>query len=211
MNTNTIKKVLKELEKNPQVEKKGIHIHRKTQNFSEWDLDLEFEEIFQKEDLKLIDIINIGGGLPCIYKNQKDISIKNIFSKIKKFKKFCDKNKISLIIEPGRFIAASSCKLVSHIILIEKNTCFLDVSIFNGTLDTIIANVKLPVLNEKKLGKKFLLKGITPDSCDILRYSIYLKNVKVGDKIIFENCGAYTYTTNFCALEKIKEKIILDF
>ena len=71
-------------------------------------------------------------------------------------------------------------------------------------LDTIVANVKLHVEGELEKGERFLLKGCTPDSCDILRYNVYLDSPKVGQKIVFLNCGAYTYTTDFCTLPKIK-------
>jgi len=78
-------------------------------------------------------------------------------------------------------------------------------------LDTIVANVKLHVEGELEKGDRYLLKGCTPDSCDILRYNVYLDKPKMGDKITFLNCGAYTYTTDFCALDKIKIEIVEKF
>jgi len=211
MRVNEIKELILELKENKDIDKLGIHFHRKTQNVSEWSLKNEIEQSLGEEFLNKIDIINLGGGLPGNYKNIHDKSIENIFTKIKELKDYSDKFNIKLIIEPGRFIASKSVILKSQILAIHENTCFLNISVFNGMLDTIIANVKLIIKDELEMGNSFMLKGITPDSTDILRYRVYLDNPKIGDEIIFLNCGAYTYTTNFCALPKIKEEIVNDF
>lgn len=202
MNLNQIQDWVPKLKENKNINKIGIHFHRKTQNVSEWNLKYEIEKSLENI-LPIIDELNLGGGLPANYHNIHDKSIENIFKQIKELKDYSDTFKIKLIIEPGRFISAPAVKLNSQIIQIIDNNCFLNCSIFNGTMDTVIANVKLKVMGELESGKKYLLKGCTPDSTDILRYSIYLDNPKVGDTITFENCGAYTYQTNFCALDKI--------
>ena len=206
-----VKKQILELKKNSHIKEIGIHVHRKTQNVSEWSLTEEFSQTLGEEVLNSIDIINIGGGLPASYKNTHNNSQQSIFKKICLLKTFLAPYNISLYIEPGRFIAAPSVRLISHITAIQETTCFLDVSIFNGCMDTVIANIKLPILQEKESGTRYLLKGRTPDSCDIIRYAVYLETPKVGDVLIFENAGAYTYTTNFCGLEKIEERVVEGF
>ncbi|NQZ84531.1 MAG: decarboxylase [Nanoarchaeales archaeon] len=203
MTLNQIETWVPKLKENKNIGRIGIHFHRKTQNVSEWSLKYEVEKSLA-DILPMIQEINLGGGLPANYHNIHDKSIENIFVKIKELKDYTDTFGIKLIIEPGRFIAAPSVRLNSQIIQIIDNTCFLNCSIFNGTMDTVLANVKLKVVGELESGKKYLLKGCTPDSTDILRYSVYLDNPKVGDVITFENCGAYTYQTNFCALEHIE-------
>jgi ornithine decarboxylase len=207
MALNQIQTWVPKLNENKNIENIGIHFHRKTQNVSEWSLKYEVEKSLENI-LPMIHELNLGGGLPADYHNIHDKSIENIFIKIKELKNYTDTFKIKLIIEPGRFISAPAVKLNTQIIQIIDNTCFLNCSIFNGTMDTVIANVKLKVTGELETGKKYLLKGCTPDSTDILRYSVYLDNPKVGDVITFENCGAYTYQTNFCALDHIEYKII---
>jgi ornithine decarboxylase len=203
MISNQIQNWIPKLSENKNVGNIGIHFHRKTQNVSEWSLKYEVEKSLENI-LPLIQELNLGGGLPADYHNIHDKSIENIFIKIKELKDYTDKFKIKLTIEPGRFISAPAVKLNCQIIQIIDNTCSLNCSIFNGVMDTVIANVKLKVLGELDSGKKYLLRGCTPDSTDILRYSVYLDNPQVGDIITFENCGAYTYQTNFCALEHIE-------
>jgi ornithine decarboxylase len=210
MKVKVIREWIDKLENNKFIENIGIHFHRKTQNVSEWNLKREIEHSLGEEYIKKIDIINLGGGLPGDYKNIHDKAIESIFMKINELKDYLQSinNDLILYIEPGRFIAAPSVNLETNIIAINNKTCFLDVSIFNGALDTVVANIKLKVKDELEKGERYMLKGCTPDSTDILRYSVYLENPKVGDKIIFLNCGAYTYQTNFCALNKTEEEII---
>ena len=43
---------------------------------------------------------------------------------------------------------------------------------------------------------------------DLFRYRAYLKNLKVGDKLVFLNVGAYNFTTDFCDLEKIETNTV---
>jgi ornithine decarboxylase len=208
MKLEIVKKKILELSSSSNIKDIGIHTHRKTQNVSEWDIKDEIVENLGEEVLSKISFFNLGGGFPADYKNSHDKSKMKIFKLILELKKILNKYNIKLILEPGRFIAASPIKLISHIKLIVENTCFLDISIFNGCLDTVVANVKLKVEGELEKGTRYLLKGITPDSCDILRYAVYLDNPKKKDKIVFLNAGAYNYTSNFCALEKIETKII---
>jgi ornithine decarboxylase len=211
MRVEKVKELLKKLKIDKNVEKIGVHFHRKTQNVSEWSLKEDVADILGEEYLKIIDIMNLGGGLPGRYKNTNDTAEEAIFTKISYLVEYLRSFKIKTFIEPGRFVASGALKLETQIIKVLDNTIFLNCSIFNGSLDTVVANVKLLIDGEKESGTKYTLKGCTPDSTDILRYSVYLENPKVGDIIIFLNCGAYTYQTNFCALDYIETEIVEDF
>jgi len=145
---------------------------------AEWGIKREIENIIAPETLEMIDYMIIGGGLPSIYTNTNVKVFDSIFKKIKEMKDWLNINNIKMIVEPGRFIAAPSVKL-----LVEEEL-------------------------EKGNGQAYAIKGITPCSMDLFRYKVYLKNIKVGDKIIFLNAGAYNFSTDFCDLEKIETKII---
>lgn len=203
MHVEKIKELIPQIEQHKFIDKIGVHFHRKTQNISEWSLKSEVCDALGDDILDIIDFINIGGGLPGEYKNSHIGALKGIFDKILQLKEYANSKGVKIIVEPGRFIASSAVKLKTQIIAIHSNTIFLNCSIFNGMLDTVVANVKLLVENELEKGTRYLLKGCTPDSCDILRYSVYLDNPKVGDTIVFLNCGAYNFTTDFCALKQI--------
>lgn len=208
MSSYTIRKRVPELKRLEVVDGIGVHFHRKTQNVSEWSLTDEVLDALGEEILASLDYINIGGGLPGKYKNTNDKAIESIFEKLRGFRNFCSERNIKVIVEPGRYVASSPVELHAKILAIHDDTIFLDVSCFNGMLDTIVANVKLLVRDELESGKRYLLKGCTPDSSDILRYSVYLDEPKVGDEIVFLNCGAYNFATDFCALPKIETRIV---
>jgi len=204
LDSKKVDSLILKLKDNELIDKLGIHFHRKTQNFSEWSLIEEVESL-SKESLERIDLVNIGGGLPGKYKNTDDRALKIILDEIKRFKDWFKKE---VIVEPGRFIASYAIDLECNIIAKDKNTLFVNFSIFNGALDTIIANVKLLVEGEREKGEKYLIKGITPDSVDILRYEVFLDNPKVGDTIKFLNVGAYNYHSDFCSLEKVSTIVV---
>src|SRR3989344_3934199 len=100
-----ISKLIPELRKNKNIEKLGIHFHRKTQNVSEWNLKFELENVLTDETLNDIDLLNIGGGIPIKYKNFRADVLNSIYKEIKGLREFLDKYNIKLIIEPGRFIS----------------------------------------------------------------------------------------------------------
>jgi len=207
-----INELIPKLKANKNIKELGIHTHRKTQNLSEWNLIEELEESLSLETWKSINYLDIGGGIPIDYKNVKAETIKDIFKKIKELKVHINKKNIKLIIEPGRAIAGPSGKLITTIKNIVDDNIFIDASVFNCAMDVIVANIKLLVENEleetDKLGKAYVIKGLTPASEDIFRYRVYLKEPKVGDKLIFLNAGAYIYYTDLFNLER--PKIILE-
>lgn len=208
---NKIEEITEDKKLKEKIDKLGINFHRKTQNVSEWNLKQELEDILDKKTLQNIDYINIGGGLPSVYKNFTSDTINEIFDKIKETKEWLNKNNIKIIIEPGRFIAAPCIELETKIKNIYDNNIIVDASIYNGAMDTFIANIRLLVKDELTVKDKdvqpYTIKGCTPDSLDIFRYRVYLKDSKIGDKITFLNAGAYNFHTYFCNLSKIKTEI----
>lgn len=208
MYSKKINELVSELSKYENVQI-GIHVHRKTQNIGEWNLQEELVNSLSEETLKNIDYFCSGGGYPVVYKNYPKNQEQEIFKKLKKLKVWLNKQGIKLIAEPGRYISGPSVELIAKIISIYDNTITIDCSIYNGAMDTFVANIRLLVKGETKDGYRYIIKGKTPDSIDIFRYKVFFdKEKKVGQKIIFENAGAYTYSTNLFGLQKLRVKII---
>jgi len=210
MYSSAINKLIPELRKNKKIGRLGIHIHRKSQNISEWSLKYELKQILSEDTLKSIDLLNIGGGLPWKYKNFRADVLEHIFMKIKELKEWLNSQKISIIIEPGRFIAAPPIKLEAEIKNIYENNIIINCSVYNSSMDTFISHIRLLVERELKedkfksgKGKAYTLKGCTPCSMDLFRYRVFLDNPKIGDKIVFLNAGAYNFSTDFCGLKKL--------
>jgi len=206
MDGDAANKRLKDINKD-NINKLGIHFHRKTQNINEWNLIREIENLI--DDFKSIDEIIIGGGIPSSYANSNDNVLDSIFMKIKETKEWLNEKGIKMITEPGRFIAAPSVKLECNVINVYGNTIVIDASVYNSDLDALIVPVKLKVEGEleKGKGKEYVIKGLTPCSLDLFRYRAYLSEKKKGDKIVFINAGAYNFSSDFCDLNKIEIKI----
>ena len=210
MDAETVNRRVRELKDNEQIENLGVHFHRKTQNMAEWNLKYELSNILEKDVLDIIDLVNIGGGLPSEYANTNVDVLDSIFNKIKELKGWLNENNIKMIVEPGRFIAAPAVKLVTKIIGIYENTVVVNASVYNTDMDALVVPVKLLVCGEldKGLGKPYVIKGMTPCSMDMFRYRVYLENPKVGDELVFLNAGAYNFTSDFCDLEKIETEVV---
>lgn len=209
-----INKLILNLRDNKLIDKLGIHIHRKSQNASEWEIKNELKESLSEEVLERLDFVNFGGGLPVKYISYTSKILPYIFEKIKEASGWLKDKNIEVYIEPGRFIAAPSVKLITEIIQIYEDKIVLNTTIYNCALDTVIGQHKMLVeseLDKSEKGESFLLKGNSPTRDDILRYRVKLKEPKVGDKIIFLNAGAYNYTTDFFGYKKLKTKIVEGF
>lgn len=210
IDSEKVNKKIKELHKNKNISSLGIHFHRKTQNMAEWSILKEIDNMFDDETLKIINCINIGGGLPSEYANTNTKVIGSILEKIKELKEFLNKQDIKLMLEPGRFIAAPAGKLITKIRNIYNKNIVVNASVYNSDMDAIIVPVKLLVKGELEKGKgqPYVIKGITPCSLDLFRYRVYLDDPKIGDEIIFINAGAYNFTSDFCDLERLETEIV---
>lgn len=214
MPCSKINKLILKFRENRFIDKLGIHIHRKSQNTSEWEIKNELKDSLSEEVLEKVDFVNFGGGLPVEYISYTSKILPYIFGKIKEASDWLKEKGIEVYIEPGRFIAAPSVKLVTEVIQIYEDKIVLNTTIYNCALDTLIGQHKMLVeseLNDSEEGKFFLLKGNSPTRDDIFRYRVKLKNPKVGDKIVFLNAGAYNYTTDFFGYKKLNTEIVEDF
>ena len=208
MYSHQVNRLLPKLAKNNQIKQLGIHFHRKTQNVSEWSLQEELSEIIYPDNWKNINIVNIGGGLPVEYKNYRAEAMPYIFKKIADLKTFLTEKNIKMIIEPGRYIAAPSVKLVTQIKSIYDHNIIVNGSVYNSAMDTFVAHIRLLIEGETDEGEAYTVKGSTPCSTDIFRYQVILKNPKEGDNLIFLNAGAYNFRSDFCCLPKLETKVI---
>jgi len=209
--SNKVNKLISQIKNNSNIEKIGIHIHRKSQNTSEWEIIEELKDSITKETLTTISHLNLGGGLPSTYKSYTTNVLPYIFEKLKKTKEWLGKYNIKTVIEPGRFIAAPAIKLETKIIQVHNKNIIINTTIYNCCLDTHLTGTKMLIegeLEDNQEGDFYLIKGNSPTRDDIFRYKVKLKNPQVGDTITFKNAGAYNYTTDFFGYTKLETKII---
>jgi len=219
MESRKINDIISKIKDNKYIDKIGVHIHRKSQNASEWEIKQELIDSLTSESLERINLINLGGGIPIKYKTYQSGILDYILKKIIETSNWLAEYNIETFIEPGRFIAGPSVILNTEINLIVDNVIILNTSIYNCALDSMITNIRMEVggeLNEKddekeggeNMGKYYMIKGNSPTRDDIFRYKVKLRNPKRGDKIVFLNAGAYNYTTDFCSFKKLKTEIV---
>ncbi len=213
MPSKKVNELIYELKNNPLLEKLGVHIHRKSQNTSEWEIKQELEDSLTKETLNSINFLNLGGGLPTKYRSYTTEVINYIFEKLRNAKDFLSKFNIETYIEPGRFLASPCIRLETEIIQVQNKNLIINATIYQCALDSILTGTKmlieseLPDNNQDKQTDFYLIKGNSPTRDDIFRYKVKLKTPKIGDKIIFLNAGAYNYTTDFFGYNKLKTEI----
>ncbi len=227
MPSKKINELIFEIKDNSFIDKLGVHIHRKTQNTSEWDVKSELEDSLTKESLERLDFVNMGGGLPSKYRSYTSEVLPYVFSKIKESIDWLKSMGIDSYIEPGRFIAAPSVKLETEVIQVQGTNLIINTTIYNCALDGFLTGTKMLVEGEledellemnllekgsqkpvPKTGEYYLIKGNSPTRDDIFRYKVKLKDVKVGNKIVFLNAGAYNYTTDFFGYKKLKTIVV---
>ena len=212
MPARKVNELILELKDNELIDKMGVHIHRKSQNTSEWEVKDEIEDSLDKEVLKRINSVNIGGGLPSVYRSSTVDVFPYIFKKLVATREFLEKYNIETIIEPGRFIAAPCIELNVEIKQIQENNLIVNMTMYNGAIDSLMTGTKMllkqELSDEDECKNFYLIKGNSPTRDDIFRYKVKLKDPKVGDTLIFLNAGAYNYTTDFFGFKKLETKVL---
>lgn len=162
------------------------------------------EELY-KDGIEL-EVINIGGGFPVPYRNHTQAPelpeivghIHNALHQLPYIPK--------LLMEPGRGLVATTTVLVSEIIARNNRAGMpwlcMDAGIYNALYEAMIhqGSTQYPVrpLVEPPIPAEpamFTISGPTGDSLDIVARDVVLPAyLGIGDRLIFENAGAYTST-----------------
>ena len=68
----------------------------------------------------------------------------------------------------------------------------------------MIVGINLPVkaLIKNKNLVKYHIRGKNPDSLDFFSKNIKLPKMKIGDYLIFQNAGAYNFSSDFLHFKK---------
>lgn len=161
------------------------------------------EELYKK-GIEL-EMINVGGGFPVIYDNHSSAphlaeivqKLHNVMHELPYIPK--------ILMEPGRGIVASSTVLVASVISRStrngRTWLCLDAGIYNALYEAMIFQgtmkyIVKPFVEQKNEKNKVMLctiAGPTGDSLDIItRDAVLPVSIDVGDKLIFENAGAYS-------------------
>ncbi len=169
-----------------------------------------------------VDFLDIGGGFAVPYASTPPFHLEDIATVVHRNTARYLPDLRRLVLEPGRAIAATAGALLTSVTGIAKrpdgNTwLYIDAGVFSGLFETI-DNIRYPVkvvpVPEDSLQSQFLhsiqqqsfsqvdsnglhtyvLGGQTCDSLDKLFSFTTPKAVLIGDRLLFQNVGAYGYS-----------------
>jgi diaminopimelate decarboxylase len=215
---------MEELEKNladiqtlNNVKIKGIHNHLTSQNTDKdlWKQNIKrIYEFTLKINRELgIEYLDLGGGFPIKY-DENMLSLQDIANiigePIRKLKKKIPQLKIFL--EPGRFLVGPAMVLLSKVRVVKNNKVLvMDTSTYDCSMDSIAFGINLPVTSTKRPSdkyKKYLIRGSTICTSDVLRKEAILNEVNEGECLVFLNAGAYMIGTDLFSNERPPVSVI---
>jgi ornithine decarboxylase len=200
------------------VEGISFHVGSQCNNFDNYSQALNFaSSIFNEAELRnyqigFIDkegkrrkILDIGGGFPVKY--TRDVKSFSALSEIlnSEIKRLFPIDGIQVIAEPGRFIVATACTLITRIVgkaVRDGKTCYYpDDGVYHTFSGQVFDHQHYPLHSfkggEKKVCATF---GPTCDAFDTISLGDHLpEDLQIDDLLYAENIGAYTIasTTNF--------------
>lgn len=151
-----------------------------------------------------IRYLNLGGGLAAVYKEEKpqtaDQYARRILPLLKEFQGK-RKEKVKIIFEPGRFIAANSGIFVTRVIYVKK-THAKNFVIVDGAMNDLIrpslydAYHEVKPVRESKASNTVLSDVVGPvcESGDFLAKDRQLPALQKGDMLAVMTAGAYGFT-----------------
>jgi len=156
---------------------------------------------FIDKDGKKMKVLDIGGGFPVKYNSDvKSFSVlaRKINSEIKRL----FNGDVDPIAEPGRFIVATACTLVTKIIgkaVRDGKTCYyMDDGVYNSFSGQIYDHQSYPLHSFKEGENKVCATfGPTCDAFDTISLADELpEDLEIGDLLYAENMGAYTIASS---------------
>ncbi len=197
------------------VEGISFHVGSQCNNFDNYSQALNFaSSIFKEADLRnyqigFIDkegkrrkILDIGGGFPVKY--TPDVkSFTTLSDKLKsEIKRLFPNDDIQVVAEPGRFIVATACTLITKIVgkaVRDGKTCYyLNDGVYHTFSGQVFDHQPYPLHSfkggEKKVCATF---GPTCDAFDTISLSDELpEDLQIDDLLYAENIGAYSIASS---------------
>tara|TARA_Y100000768_G_scaffold375039_1_gene345427 strand:+ start:940 stop:2124 length:1185 start_codon:yes stop_codon:yes gene_type:complete len=140
-----------------------------------------------------IDTLDFGGGFGVIDNSDKELNFQEWQDDLNKL---LEGKSYKIIFEPGRYIVADSCELISKVLYVKKSEnkkiVIIDCS-FSEYLRPALYDIIPPieVLNNSKNYELYDIAGGICESTDYLAKDVNLPEIKKGDYLKFLNVGAY--------------------
>lgn len=186
------------------VEGLSFHVGSQCTNFENYIQALEISSniITEVESRtgKIIKLLDIGGGFPVKYHpgvksirtlaNQLNTEIDRLFP-----------GKIQIMAEPGRFLVANACSLVSKVIgkaFRDGKPCYyINDGVYHTYSGQVFDHCNYPVLSFKEGEPQIsAVFGPTCDAFDTITLSAELPELEIDDLVYSENIGAYSHASS---------------
>ncbi|MEE2745889.1 MAG: hypothetical protein VX617_03290, partial [Pseudomonadota bacterium] len=185
----------------------SFHVGSQQTDITAWEKAIKKAGVIESELINYqinLRVINIGGGFPVAYQVSVP-EIEEIASLIQAYvSKHLSKNCQTILVEPGRYIAASAGVLRSQVVMVSKKShyskkrwVYLDVGTFGGLIETLNEVIQYPLRTSKdhEKGGPVVIAGPTCDGADVM-YSntscILPLSLTSGDYVDILGTGAYT-------------------
>jgi ornithine decarboxylase len=188
------------------VEGLSFHVGSQCINFENYVQALQIsKDIIREAETRAgrrIKILDIGGGFPVKY-NPEVKSFRTLARKLNsEFKRLFTPD-MEILAEPGRFLVANACSLVSKVIgkaVRDGKPCYyINDGVYHTYSGQVFDHCNYPVLafkeGEKKISAVF---GPTCDAFDTITLSAELPDLQISDLVYSENIGAYTHASSTC-------------
>lgn len=181
----------------------SFHVGSQSLKLNTWKYALE-KIVRVQEQLKEkgigVTALNLGGGFPYVYRGMKAPTIQQIAEVVKPYVKKLEIPHVYA--EPGRYLVANAATLTTSIIhrTVRRGETwlYLDAGTYNALFEAMDfqGNIQYEVsavASSTTKKQRYVLAGPTCDSIDTITENVRLpENLKVGDKLVFEDVGAYT-------------------
>jgi ornithine decarboxylase len=186
------------------VEGLSFHVGSQCTNFENYFQALQLSaNILQETETRtgqVIKILDIGGGFPVKY-HPRVKSLRILTRKLDGEIRRLFSPDMQILAEPGRYLVANACTLVSKVIgkafRDGKPGYYINDGIYHTYSGQIFDHCNYPVLafkeGEKQVSAVF---GPTCDAFDTITLSAELPELEIGDLVYSENIGAYSIASS---------------
>lgn len=194
-----------------------FHVGSQNRNAQGWGIAMEkAQSLWQSAKRAGIDmrVLNIGGGMPVVYTNPDVPTPSVLGDTILAAKERYFPGVSEMWLEPGRAMVARAGTMLATVQGVArragKRWVYLDAGIFHGLAEGLGGITYQVITDARGAEEPTTLAGPSCDSMDVVAKGVMLPQLKVGDRIAFAACGAYTtvYSSNFNGMPGPKTVVI---
>lgn len=200
--TNEFADAIKYIASKPNLRLAGLHIHRTAHSRSPrfYERSVAYAvSVIQKYNLQL-EYLDVGGGYFGIFPNKP--TFEDYAEAIYRPLRTAGLDRIKIIVEPGNALTASSFKFLSEVIdvkRVESNTRFVTTDGSRNDVDPFFKKTdyfkEILYASKNRTIEPFqIVTGCTCLEYDRLFTLVDKPCLEVGDRILYNNVGAYTMT-----------------